>query len=52
MTLHSSHFPVYTEDYCGINETGSPGKEEDKSKQKGSEKINLFCRSLCQGTKL
>lgn len=34
MTLHLSHFPVYTEDYRGINETDSVRKEKDKSKQK------------------
>lgn len=37
-TLHLSRLPVYTEDYCGINETDSHGKEEDKSKQKESGK--------------
>lgn len=41
-TLHLNHLPVYTEDYCGINETDSPGKEEDKSKQKESEKKSQF----------
>lgn len=53
MTLHLSHFPVYTEDYRGINETDSLGKEKDKSKQKESEKMSAYLnfRSLCQGIK-